>query len=134
MNREIVHVGKPWEKKVFFSLGVIATGRVLFTAGITARDPDGDVVGVGDIAAQTAQCFSNLGDILRTAGARWTDVIKYTIFTTDVVNFDRNTHALRSPYFAGHPAATLVEVRRLIHEDMLVEIEAIVSLPEKQLA
>lgn len=131
MSREVVHVGKPWEGRVFFSLGVIAVGRILHTAGITARDPEGKVVGVGDIAAQTVQCFSNLGDILQTVGANWPDVIKYTIFTTDIVSFDRNTHALRSPYFAGRPASTLVEVRRLIHEDMLVEIEAIVSLPRK---
>ena len=130
MSRTVVKVGKPWEETALFSLGVVTTGRTLHTAGVTARDPDGQLVGAGDMRAQVAQCFRNLTDILDAAGAEWKDVVKFTLFTTDIDRFTRETLDVRAPFFAGRPAATLVEVSRLIHPDMLVEIEAIVHLPE----
>ncbi|WP_051952987.1 Rid family hydrolase [Xenophilus azovorans] len=129
-QRKVIRLRKPWEDKVHFSLGVVHSGRTLHTAGITARDPQGDMVGAGDFRAQTVQCFANLGDILEAAGARWEDVVKFTLFTTDIERFHRETLELRAPYFCGKPAATLVEVPRLIDSRMLVEIEAVVSLPE----
>lgn len=130
MSRHVVHLGKPWESTVTFSLGVVASGRILHTAGITARDDVGNVVGVGDMRAQVACCFRNLGDVLAAAGASWGHVVKFTIFTTDIDAFNHDTLDLRRPFFVDQPAATLVEVRRLIHPDMLVEIEAVVCLPE----
>lgn len=131
MNKTILNLGKPWEDTVLFSLGVVTSaGALLHTAGVTARDPSGALVGVGDIRRQTQQCFDNLDDILIAAGARFDDVVKYTIYTTDIEHFNTETRALRAPYFRGRPAATLVEVRRLIHPDMLVEIEAVVRVPE----
>jgi enamine deaminase RidA (YjgF/YER057c/UK114 family) len=129
MTREVVKVGKPWEEKALFSLGVVTSGRTLHTAGITARDREGALVGAGDMRMQVAQCFSNLGDILKAAGAGWHDVVKYTMFTTDIDRFTRETQDVRSPYFCGKPAATLVEVPRLIDPQMLIEIEAVVHLP-----
>jgi enamine deaminase RidA (YjgF/YER057c/UK114 family) len=128
MAREALNLGKKWEQTVFFSLGVVASGRLLYTAGITARDADGALAGKGDMRAQVAQCFANLGDVLNKAGADWGDVVKYTIYTTDIDSFDRNTRDIRTPYFVNRPASTLVEVRRLVSPDMLVEIEAVVSL------
>ena len=127
--RSVIELGKPWEKTVFFSLGVVLGGRVLHTAGITARDPHGELVGAGDMRMQTQQCFDNLADILSSAGTGFEHVAKYTIFTTDIQRFHSETLKLRAPYFCGNPAATLVEVSRLIHPDMLVEIEAIVHVP-----
>lgn len=131
MSRRVVQVGKPWESAVRFSLGVVHSGQTLHTAGVTARDADGQVVGEGDIREQTAQCFRNLGDILDAAGARWEDVVKYTLYTTDIERFHNETLELRAPYFAGRPAATLLEVSRLIDPRMLVEIEAVVHLPQQ---
>lgn len=129
MSREVVRLGRPWEQQVRFSLGVVHSGRTLHTAGITARDADGNVVGEGDFCAQTAQCFEVLGQIIAAAGAGWGDVIKYTLFTTDIERFHHETLALRAPFFCGSPAATLVEVSRLIDPRMLVEIEAVVHVP-----
>jgi 2-iminobutanoate/2-iminopropanoate deaminase len=129
-NRTVLNLSKPWESKVHFSLGVITRGALLHTAGITARDEHGNVVGAGDMRAQTLQCFMNLKDILTAAGARWENVVKFTLFTTDIQRFHEETLELRAPYFVGKPGATLVEVSRLIHPDMLIEIEAIVQIPE----
>ena len=129
-NRTVIKLSKPWENNVHFSLGVVTRGALLHTAGITARDEQGNVVGAGDMRVQTRQCFQNLGDILCAAGARWEDVVKFTLFTTDIQRFHLETLELRAPYFVGKPGATLVEVSKLIHPDMLIEIEAIVQVPE----
>ena len=128
MTRTVLTLGKHFETTVPFSLGVISAGRLLHTAGITARDASGAVVGEGDMRAQVAQCFANLGDILQNAQTSFEKIVKFTIFTTDIDRFDRDTRDIRFPYFRGRPAATLVEVSRLVDRRMLVEIEAIVCL------
>lgn len=128
MSRQPLTLGKPFENKVPFSLGVVSSGRMLHTAGITARDAEGNLVGSGDMRAQVEQCFRNLADILDAAGARFADVVKYTIYTTDIALLDSTTRDIRHRYFVDRPASTLIEVSRLIDPGMLVEIEAIVSL------
>jgi 2-iminobutanoate/2-iminopropanoate deaminase len=127
MSREPLSVGKPWEKTIAFALGVVSSGRLLHTAGITARDPHGTLVGVGDMRAQIEQCFTNVGDVLKAAGAGFEDVVKWTMYTTDIEAFNRGSEVWHR-YFKDRPASTLVEVRRLVHPDMLVEIEAIAVL------
>jgi 2-iminobutanoate/2-iminopropanoate deaminase len=128
MARKSLELGKPFEKTVPFSLGVVSVGKLLHTAGITARDANGDVVGPGDMRKQVAQVFANLADIISAAGGSFDKVVKYTIFTTDIYRFNSDTKDIRVPYFSGRPGATLVEVTRLVDPHMLVEIEAIVSL------
>lgn len=130
MSRKPLTLGKAFEKKVLFSLGVVSSGRMLHTAGITARDANGDLVGSGDMRAQVEQCFSNLGDVLEAANASFGDIVKYTIYTTDIALFDSATRDVRFPYFVDRPASTLIEVSRLIDPGMLVEIEAIACLGE----
>jgi 2-iminobutanoate/2-iminopropanoate deaminase len=128
MSRDILTVGKPWEHHKPFSQGVIVSGRLLYTSGIVARDFEGTLVGVGDVEAQTLQCFANLGEILGAAGAAWRDVVKYTIYTTDIVGVQRASSVIVAKFFVGKPASTLVEIRSLVHKDMLVELEAVVAL------
>jgi enamine deaminase RidA (YjgF/YER057c/UK114 family) len=128
MARQALQLGKHFETTVPFSLGVISSGRMLHTAGITARDANGEVVGAGDMRAQVSQCFANLADILKAAETSFERVVKFTIFTTDIDRFNSDTRDIRFPYFSGRPAATLVEVSKLVDPRMLVEIEAIVCL------
>jgi 2-iminobutanoate/2-iminopropanoate deaminase len=128
MARTVLTLGKHFEATVPFSLGVISSGRLLHTAGITARDADGNVIGDGDMRAQVTQCFANLADILANAATSFDKVVKFTIFTTDIDRFNPDTRDIRFPYFSGRPAATLVEVSKLVDPRMLVEIEAIVCL------
>ena len=130
MSRDLIEVDKPWVGTIAFSLGVASDDRLLFTSGITARDTGGKVVGVGDIRAQIEQCFRNVGDVLHAAGADYGDVLKWTMFTTDIVAFGKHAEVWRS-YFINKPASTLVEVSRLVIPEMLVEIEAIARLPAK---
>lgn len=128
MSRSVVTVDKPWVKKSAFSQGVIAEGRMLFTAGITARDPDGNLVGAGDMRAQIEHCFRNVGDVLRAAGADYGDVVKWTMYTTDIDAFSEHADVYRS-YFIDTPASTLIEVSRFVVPEMMVEIEAVVLMP-----
>jgi enamine deaminase RidA (YjgF/YER057c/UK114 family) len=124
----VIELDKPWTRTVPCSLGVVGEGRILFTAGITARDSDGKVIGKGDMRAQIEQCFLNVGDILRAAGTDFGNVLKWTMYTTDIDEFSKNADVYKR-HFINSPASTLVEVRRLIFPEMLVEIEAVASLP-----
>lgn len=128
MARQALQLGKHFETTVPFSLGVISSGRLLHTAGVTARNANGDIVGAGNMRAQVTQVFANLADILTAAGTNFEKVVKFTIFTTDIRRFNADSSDIRLPYFKGRPAATLVEVSKLVDPQMLVEIEAIVCL------
>lgn len=128
MSRDVIDVNKPWVKDIAFSLGVASDDPLLFTAGITARDNEGKIVGAGDIRAQIEQCFRNVGDVLHAAGADYGDVLKWTMYTTDIVAFSRHGDAWRK-YFINKPASTLIEVSRFIEPEMLVEIEAVARIP-----
>lgn len=129
MSRDVISVDKPWAKDIAFSLGVASDDRLLFTAGITARDPEGRIVGAGDMRAQIEQCFRNVGDVLHAAGADYGDVLKWTMYTTDIVAYGEHGEVWRR-YFVNKPASTLIEVSRFVVPEMMVEIEAIARLPD----
>jgi enamine deaminase RidA (YjgF/YER057c/UK114 family) len=76
---------------------------------------------------QIETCFANLGDLLSAAGANFGDVIKYTMYTTDIDAIREHTDLYRG-YFIDYPASTLVEVSKLAHPDMAVEIEAVAQI------
>ena len=128
MPRKVIELDKPWTQTVSFSLGVVGEGRIIFTSGITARDSDGEVIGKGDMRAQMEMCFQNVGDVLRAAGTDFGNVLKWTMYTTDIDEFSKNSDVYKR-HFINSPASTLVEVKRLIFPEMLVEIEAVALLP-----
>ncbi|MEO7862585.1 MAG: RidA family protein [Nitrospirales bacterium] len=100
-------------------------GDLLFVSGQAAIDHSGRIIGVGDFDAQAKQAFENLDRVLRAGGSSLRNVIKVTIFLTDMTNFDRIVK-LRGQWFtAPYPADTIVEVRSLYSPDAMIEIEAI---------
>ena len=106
-------------------------GDLLFVSGIAPFDSDGNVVGEGDVVAQTRQVLQNLRDALRTVGADMRDVLKVTVFLTDV-NDRAAINPVRQEFFGdSRPASTLVEVSALVDPKMLVEIEAVAGIPEE---
>src|SRR5207237_10110033 len=112
-----------------FSDAVIA-GKTLYVSGLVATDQKGNVVGAGDIVEQTRQIFRNLQRILDAAGASPADVAKVTIFMRDVT-LRPLINPVRQEFFGPHrPASTLVEVSRLVRDELLLEIEAVALLPD----
>ena len=112
-----------------FSSG-IKSGRFVFVAGQVAVDGNGKTVGVGDIGAQTRQVLQNIGKVLEAGGASFDDVVKVTVFVTDLGNLQA-LQAVRPEFFnEPYPASTLVKVAQLINPEWLVEIEAIAMVGE----
>jgi 2-iminobutanoate/2-iminopropanoate deaminase len=105
-------------------------GNILFVSGLTAHDAEGKLVGGTDAAAQTRQILVNLNRVLDAAGATMADVLKVTVFLTNID--DRAAiNPVRQEFFgSARPASTLIEVSRLALPDMKVEIEAVVGLPQ----
>src|SRR5262245_23492284 len=109
----------------------ITAGRILFIAGQTAVAADGEVVGKNDFAAQAEQVFHNLSIALQARGCTAADLVKLTVFLTDMSNLARYREA-RNRFFAtvtppAAPAVTLVEVSKLYGPDFMIEIEAIAA-------
>jgi 2-iminobutanoate/2-iminopropanoate deaminase len=104
-------------------------GDLLFVSGLTAHDADGNLVGGEDAAAQTEQILSNLGKVLAAAGAGFGDVLKVTVYLTDVADRTKINPVRQRHFGITKPASTLVGVRELALPGMKVEIEAVVGLP-----
>ncbi len=96
-------------------------------------DTEGKVVGLDDLAAQTRQAMSNLGNVLQALGSDWTGVVKFTWFVTDVSDLqvlrDARDEFLR-PALGDrpNPASSLIQVAGLFRPEYLVEVEAVVAL------
>jgi len=109
-------------------------GKIIYVSGQVSYDRDGVVFGKGDMRAQCEQVFKNLGHILRAAGAGWDDVVKMNGYMVgmhpEAVDMYRG---VRSRYLkAGKlPASTLVGVERLVHDDLLLEVEIAAAVQEK---
>ena len=104
-------------------------GDLIVLSGQAAITPTGELVGVGDFDAQAEQVFRNLERVLAAAGATLRDVVKVTIYLTDMSNFPKIVE-LRGRWFtAPYPADTIVEVRALALPELMIEIEAIAVAP-----
>ena len=103
-------------------------GDLLFISGLAAVDKDMRLVGGDDAALQTRQIFENMKLVLAAAGADFGDILKVTVYLTDV-NDRKIINPVRAEYFgSARPASTLIEVSRLAIPGMKVEIEAVVGL------
>jgi 2-iminobutanoate/2-iminopropanoate deaminase len=107
----------------------VRAGDLLFVSGIVAVDADGQLVGGEDVVAQARQVLENMRAVLAAAGCGFEDVVKVTIYLTDVE--DRpSINPLRQEVFgAARPASTLVEVPRLAVDGAKIEIECVALVP-----
>jgi reactive intermediate/imine deaminase len=110
----------------------LADATFLFISGVVAFDSDGGVVGKGDLRAQTIQVMENLKAILESEGATFDDIVKITNYYIDIDQYPVIAEVRRQYFGSWMPASTGVEVKKLIHEDLLVEIEAIAVINQRE--
>ena len=110
---------------VLYSHVVVVEGRkTIFVSGQLARDAGGNPVGARDMRAQVRQVGENIRTALAAAGATLADIVKTNTYVTDIEEFFKHAD-VRMEYFGALPTSTTVEVRRLAHPDLLVEVEVI---------
>lgn len=103
----------------------VGFGNLVFISGAIGRNPENGQIAVGDVAEQTRQTLMNLQNSLEEVGSSLEQVLKVTIFLTDMNNFSQMNAAYRSVFKDGFPARSCVEVSALPDKDALVEIEMI---------
>ena len=134
MNKEFLNPPTIAAPRGYTHVVTATQGKLVFISGQVAFNQKGELVGKGDLRAQTAQVYENLKNALTAAGATFADVIK---LNTYVVNFKANDLAaireVRAQYFTNAeqmPASTLVGVSALAFEGLLIEIEAVAVVKE----
>jgi len=132
MSKNIIHCDRVAKASGPYSSAVrIQETDLIFISGQVSEDNKGQIVGRGDIEAQTEQVLRNLQCVLESAGACLDDVVKVTVYLRNM----EQRHAVaevRQRFFRDNlPASTLVEVNKLAHEDWLIEMEAIAVIPHQ---
>jgi enamine deaminase RidA (YjgF/YER057c/UK114 family) len=122
VNRQLISSGRPWESQVGYSRAV-RVGPFVQVSGTAGTNPDGTVV-APDPYLQARRALENIEAALKAAGASMTDVVRTRIYVTDMTQWEAIARAHAEYFRDVRPAATLVEVRRLITPEMVVEMEA----------
>lgn len=122
MKRKNISSGAKWEKIVGYSRAV-KIGNQIFVSGTTATGENGEIVGIDDIYKQAEQIFKNIETALKKAGSSLDDIVKTRTYVTNIDDW-KKVGKVHSKFLGKvKPAATMVEVSRLISPEILVEIE-----------
>jgi reactive intermediate/imine deaminase len=128
-RREEIRAAGQAEPISHYTDAVRAEGPLLFVSGVVPVDRAGHLVGGDDVVAQARQVFSNLGAVLAAGGATFADVVKVTVFLTDVDDRARINVVRQEAFGEARPASTLVEIAALAIEGARIEVEAVAVVP-----
>jgi 2-iminobutanoate/2-iminopropanoate deaminase len=131
MPKQEVRSAKLAEPNGHFAQAVVveSPGRMLFISGMTARNNEGGITGLGDISAQTRQVCENVQAAVEEAGGTMDDIVRVDVYVTDMRHFDA-IHAVRREFFTGTPpASTMVEISKFSRPGYEIEMNAIAVLP-----
>ena len=106
----------------------VRAGELLFLSGFVPVDGDGELVGGDDVVAQVRQVFANLRAVLDAAGATFADVVKVTVYLTDIGDRAAINPVRQEVFGETRPASTLVEISALVTPGAKVEIDAVAQL------
>jgi reactive intermediate/imine deaminase len=121
--------GAPPALRPYYANAVrVPAGDLLFISGQVAWDADGEVVGRGDPVRQAEQVFANIATILEAHGATFEDVVKVTVFVTDLSWFEQLSDVRLRLFSTLPPASTIVQVASLVDPDLVIEVEAVVAV------
>lgn len=115
--------GTKWEPIVGYSRA-IRVGKIVHVSGTTATDSKGEVVGIGDVGLQAVQALSNIRGALESVGSRLEDVVRTRIYVTDISRWEEVAKAHGAVFKDIKPTTSMVEVKKLISPEILIEIEA----------
>ncbi len=119
-----------WAPFGAFSMAVIqGDGQVVHLKGQVALDRDGNVVGKGDMRAQVRQVLENIRTVLAALGGTMGDIVSLTQYATDIELFMQSGDVRQEFFTDPYPVTTTVEVSRLYHTDLMIEITAIAEIP-----
>ena len=121
-SRKRVFSGATWESTAGYCRA-IQVGPHIEVSGTTSVSEQGDIVGAGDVYRQTQRCFEIIARALEQLGAGLSDVTRTRMYTTDIALWEHIARAHLEAFESSPPTSTLVEVTKLIHPDLLIEIE-----------
>jgi enamine deaminase RidA (YjgF/YER057c/UK114 family) len=121
--------GLPVPRGSYSLVAVAQPGRMVFIAGQTASDPEGNVVGVGDVRAQTRYIIQKIQRAVEAVGGTINDVVAMNVFTTDVRYHHDINETRREVLGSNFPTSTMVQVVALARPELLLEINAIAVIP-----